>query len=354
MKILYLFNRIKKPEVERINNGEEHDNHCFGMLRLKKFGLEADYLEIEQFYPAWLANFLRRHLLGLHYAHLPLLPKFFSYDIIFTSSAFGSLLVKSLLGIKKPKWVVFDYNISGTIGDKSTFKQKIFNLIISKVDGVITLAPREVEVMQAMFPRIKNKISFIPLGVDLEFFQPRLEIAEEDFILSVGRDPFRDYRTLFEAVKDETIRLKVTARQKRLEKFQPLPQNVEVCDFSPKGLVDQYARAKLAVITLAIKPGSENDTMGLSSLLEAMAMGKAAIATRTATTETYIQDGVNGILVPPHDARELKRQISALLEDDEKRRRLGKAAREFVEKNCSADQFAESLAGYFKKLQKYE
>lgn len=66
---------------------------------------------------------------------------------------------------------------------------------------------------------------------------------------------------------------------------------------------------------------------GLShSLLEAMACGMAVVATDAGGTPEVIEHGVDGVLVGVDQPGELLKQISALLQDSERRRQLGSAA----------------------------
>lgn len=67
-------------------------------------------------------------------------------------------------------------------------------------------------------------------------------------------------------------------------------------------------------------------------LLEAMALGVPSVATRCLTgPEEIIVDGVNGLLVPPADEKELADAIKRLLNDEDLRRRLGEAGRKRAE-----------------------
>ena len=63
------------------------------------------------------------------------------------------------------------------------------------------------------------------------------------------------------------------------------------------------------------------------SLLEAMALGKAVIASDLGPRREMIQDGVNGLLFQAGNPDDLRRKISTLIEDDDLRESLGKAAR---------------------------
>jgi glycosyltransferase involved in cell wall biosynthesis len=64
-----------------------------------------------------------------------------------------------------------------------------------------------------------------------------------------------------------------------------------------------------------------------NTLLEAMAAGRAVVASRVAGIPDVVVDGVNGLLVPPGDAGALRAALGRLIGDDGLRQRLGAAAR---------------------------
>jgi glycosyltransferase involved in cell wall biosynthesis len=64
-----------------------------------------------------------------------------------------------------------------------------------------------------------------------------------------------------------------------------------------------------------------------NTLLEAMAAGRAVVASRVAGIPDVITDGTNGLLVPPGDAGALRAALARLAADGDLRARLGAAAR---------------------------
>jgi glycosyltransferase involved in cell wall biosynthesis len=67
---------------------------------------------------------------------------------------------------------------------------------------------------------------------------------------------------------------------------------------------------------------------GLSiALIEAMALGKPVVVTRVGGLPEVVEDGKDGILVPPSDPRTLAARITELFGDPALRERLGQAAR---------------------------
>ena len=85
------------------------------------------------------------------------------------------------------------------------------------------------------------------------------------------------------------------------------------------------------------------------SIMEALAMEKAVIATKVGGIPDLIKDGDTGFLVEPHNSEALALKIKELLNNKELREKLGKAGREWVSKNFEWNQgikkFAELLLG---------
>ena len=72
-------------------------------------------------------------------------------------------------------------------------------------------------------------------------------------------------------------------------------------------------------------------------ILEAMAHGRAVIATDVGAVAEVITDGVEGFVIPPGDADALTGAMMRLAEDPSLRRRMGQAGRRRAEQCFSAD-----------------
>ena len=86
------------------------------------------------------------------------------------------------------------------------------------------------------------------------------------------------------------------------------------------------------------------------ALLEAMAAGKAVVASSVGGLPELIRDGENGLLVPPRDAAALAQALARLLDDAGLRSRLGAAARGTVETQYSTQAVCGRLAAIYNDL----
>ncbi len=74
-------------------------------------------------------------------------------------------------------------------------------------------------------------------------------------------------------------------------------------------------------------------------------MGKAVVVTRTVGQRDVVQDGVDGVYVPPGDAVALRRAILRLLQHPQEADRLGAQARRTIEEAMTLDHWADRIAG---------
>lgn len=86
------------------------------------------------------------------------------------------------------------------------------------------------------------------------------------------------------------------------------------------------------------------------SVLEAGAAGKAVIATDVGGTEEIIEDGVSGILLPPKSPEALRGALTRLLDDEELRKRMGNAAKNYVRSNFDWDRIADKYVALFEHV----
>jgi glycosyltransferase involved in cell wall biosynthesis len=95
---------------------------------------------------------------------------------------------------------------------------------------------------------------------------------------------------------------------------------------------------------------SLNEGMG-RVLVEAMALGKPIVASNIGGIPDLVIHGKNGFLVPPKKPKELAKYIQILLEDEEKREKMGLAGKE-MSLNFSVENMVEKIEKLYGELLK--
>ncbi|HZO89200.1 MAG TPA: glycosyltransferase family 4 protein [Chthonomonadaceae bacterium] len=191
-----------------------------------------------------------------------------------------------------------------------------------------------------------TKLHHIPFHADHRFYRPLPPApdAPARLICSAGLE-WRDYPTLIDAVRGLDVEVRLGAaspwsKHRNETENRVLPPNVSARRYEYGELRQLYADSRLVVVPLY-----ENDFQaGITTILEAMAMGKAVVTSRTTGQVDTIRDGVNGLYVPPGDAPALRAAIVRLLENPEEAARLGAQARRDLEAAMTLDHWVERIA----------
>jgi colanic acid/amylovoran biosynthesis glycosyltransferase len=106
-----------------------------------------------------------------------------------------------------------------------------------------------------------------------------------------------------------------------------LQGRVELLGAKPaEEVTSRLVRADLFVMPSILAPSGEMDGIPVA-LMEAMASNLPVVATRISGIPELVDDGINGLLVPPADERALADAIAKLYRNDRLRKRLGERAR---------------------------
>ncbi len=87
---------------------------------------------------------------------------------------------------------------------------------------------------------------------------------------------------------------------------------------------------------------SHSEAFGLS-IVEAMASGKAVVATATEGAKEILDDGVTGAIIPVRDPLRASETIASLLDDSNQRNRIGLSAREFARQHFGLERMTDSV-----------
>lgn len=266
-----------------------------------------------------------------------------SYDAIFTNGENVGIPLALLLksASRRP--------IHVTIGHRpSTGKKRLFFQQLGahqQIDRIFVYASNQLQIARDTLGIPAEKLSLIAFHADDRFYHPLPEVEiQENQICAAGLE-WRDYPTLIEAVRempDLSVKLAAASpwsKHTNETANRTLPPNVNARRYEYEELRTLYAESSFVVVPLY-----ENDFQaGVTTLLEAMAMGKAVIVTRTTGQTDVITNGENGITVAPGDVTGWRDAINLLRRDPVLRERLGNNARKWIEENATLTQWVQNI-----------
>jgi len=216
-----------------------------------------------------------------------------------------------------------------------------------------------------------EKIKLIYFGVDTQKFNPRekdeklakeLGILNSPTVISLRRfEPVYNVESLIRAVPivlEEVPTAKFLliekgseeARLKELARSLGVSNNVIFKGWVPASELPQYISLSDVYVSTSL-----SDAGLAASTGEAMAYGLPVVTTDFGDNSKWVEDGVNGFLVPLRNPEALASKIICLLQNEELRKRFGQANRRLIEERnnweVEMDKMGNLYAGLAEKRQ---
>jgi glycosyltransferase involved in cell wall biosynthesis len=253
-------------------------------------------------------------------------------------------LLKFLGFGRRPRHLMIAHIIS--VAKKMIFLDRLG--VQSHIDQFLTYATWQKQFIEQRWNIPAERVVFTPFMVDSAFFSPQQaepKPTARPQICAVGLER-RDYPTLLRAVDGLNVEVVIAAaspwsKRKDSTAGQSIPANVTVRKFTQFELRQLYADSQMLVMPLE----DVEFQAGVTAILEAMAMERAVLCSRTPGQTDVIIDGENGRYVAPNDSEALRTAIERMLADPEQLKLIGKTGRQLVEQSMSLDRYVERLDG---------
>jgi len=256
-------------------------------------------------------------------------------------------MMKFLSRGKRPRHLMIVHIIS--VPKKMFFLDRLG--VQSHIDRFLVYATAQKQFIERRWKIPSQNVRFTPFMVDSAFFSPNQVQAnnEEPLICAVGLER-RDYPTLLKAVAGLPTKVVIAAASpwsKRSDSTQgqAIPANVEVRKFTQHELRQLYANSRFLVMPLE----NVEFQAGITAILEAMAMERAVVCSRTPGQTDAVIEGETGLYVPPDDPAALRAALERMLNHPELAERMGKAGRRIVQQHMSLERYADRLSGFVRE-----
>ncbi|WP_224981903.1 glycosyltransferase family protein [Geomonas agri] len=347
MRVLYLVLNPKADEMfNKISAGELPSDRMYGIPELKKLGYDVNFkcIRPQGFFRDTIKLF--NNYLSLNLTDIKSIRNIVNCDVVVVNGPFCSMVTLWCLLINK-KLVYLDsiMRIPKNILRRIIYK---FNILFSS--GVVVYSNHQIQKCASDLRIPSNKFELIPFTIDVAFYK---KITEKEsvgtpFVLAVGRDLGRDYRTLIKAMDGLGVKLKLVTLPYLLHNIDVEKDWIEVLkDISYEDLCQLYKNSLFVVIPL--KKWGTDYSSGIRGLLEAVALGKKVIATRSIPLIEYIDDVDLVTYVESENESGLRCNIINFLNNKNElmHSNTGVAV---VEKKYDVNVFATAFARYLQRL----
>jgi glycosyltransferase involved in cell wall biosynthesis len=208
-------------------------------------------------------------------------------------------------------------------------------------------------------PDISDKVKRIYHGLDMSHYHPHHQPTDKPLLISVGqlkeKKGFgyllkacrllkeRGYEFECQIVGEGHLREELEAQIRQLG----LENDVTLCGALPhQAVIDKYKQATLFALPCVVQADGERDGIP-NVILEALAMELPVVSTRHSGIPEVIEDGENGLLVPPEEVVPLANALMRLLDDPDLCMKLGSKGRGIIMASFSVESNVEKLLKEF-------
>jgi glycosyltransferase involved in cell wall biosynthesis len=223
-----------------------------------------------------------------------------------------------------------------------------------RLSHIITVSECSKRDISRDFKTSGSKFRVVPNGINSDFFYPLPHVKRSEYQILVTNSadtPLKGLKYLLEAVtsirKKRNIRLTVIGKPKKNGVIEGLVRKLDIercVRFTGRIKYEEfahyYARAAIAVIP------SLYEGFGMPAG-EAMACGVPVISTVGGALPEVVGDA--GILVPTADSKALEHSIISLLDDPDRRHRLGMAGLERVKSSFTWKHAAQKTVDVYRE-----
>ncbi|RDC54290.1 glycosyltransferase family 1 protein [Pedobacter chinensis] len=343
MNVLFYHRFLKRTDAASLPH-----HFFYGALDLDNFDVNVSFLE-----DASMGN---RIVLAIKMAFKII---FFnqSHDLIYASTPYGLellVLLKAICLFNKPI-VVWQHRALRS--STNPFKKWLLKVYYSGFSKMIMFSDLHVQETLATGITKRDKLMQMHWGPDTNYFDKI--IAETDnnavprYFCSTGREN-RDFPTLikgFENAPESILRIYTTKRhgnmnnEKLLLAYADKHKNVEVNIIENKPTLNKFLSKEVYKSQCAIISCHEHKyTVGLTSLLEAMALKKVVIISDNPYFPIDVEKQGIGIKVPYNDPNAWTKAINFIMQNPELASAMGEKARKFIDEECNADILSYNVA----------
>lgn len=260
------------------------------------------------------------------------------FDVIvsvFEGSAAPLLALRHLFGLRS-KIVLWDIGLT----EQWRLRETILDFVVPRADGIMVLGSNQKPYIERRW-QVKAPVDVILRDADTSFYYPHPS-PENGPIVSIGEDAGRDFNGLLAAAQGLDAELVIKTRRQR--------QNVDLSGYPNVSLLSEwlshlalrqlYARSRFVVVPLF----ETLNASGVSSIVEASAMGKGIVVSASDGIRDYIVPDETCLAVPCGDPKALRSAMERLIAEPETCARLGANARRYMEQNFSPAIFAGRMA----------
>ena len=274
------------------------------------------------------------------------------YDVLYATHAFGIEPIILLRALRLYRHPIVVWHHQPIVKAKNPLREIFARLFYRGMDHMIFFSEKLMQDSLLSKKADPSRMSMVHWGADLDYYDKFLPLGEgsEAAFISTGKE-LRDYETLIEAFHKTGFPLILYAQKMRQAYFENLhpKENIEI-HYGNRLIPHEIALMVAQSRCVCICCERSNYTVGLTTVVEALALGLPILCTRNPQMPMDIEAEGCGFWIEVGDVKGWEEKLQYVADHPEEAKAMGKRGRALAEryyniKQCGKE-VAEIIKGY--------
>ncbi|MFW3146876.1 MAG: glycosyltransferase family 4 protein [Thermoplasmatota archaeon] len=258
----------------------------------------------------------------------------YGYTISFFSKLTGQEMIKEVQDMSDPAYNIHMGRVTRYVSTGTSIRDQLISYGVPK-EKIITYPSLNPEISGDVRKGINEKPYEHEGSIELLCISALRPYKGVDYLL-------RSMKMVQE--KDPTIRLTIIGEGGMRKELEDYISENGLKNTRLRGFVDDYIDVlKMMAGSDILVLSSASDEGNPRVILESFQFSRPVIATAAGGTPELIEDGVNGLLLPPKDPKAFAEAIIRLSGDPVLRKKLGRGGKKFLDRLPTWDDLAEDI-----------
>ena len=332
-------------DVERIvrewKQGIFSSHFLYGALQLGDYGIDVVWHKQRHTY---------KRLRDMLVATWKVLTCRNSYDVLYATHTYGIEPIVLLRALGLYRHPIVAWHHQPVVKAKNPLREALARLFYRGMDHMIFFSEKLMQDSLLSQKADPKRMSVVHWGADLDYYSPLLaslkgeEFKEEIPFISTGKE-LRDYETLLKAFQETGLPLTLyiqKIRQAYFEKLHPT-KNVEI-HYGDRLMPHEIALMVAQSRCVCICCQQSNYTVGLTTVVEALALGLPILCTRNPQMPMDIEAEGCGFWIEVGDVEGWVRKLRYIADHPEDAKAMGMRGRALAERYYNIKQCGKEVA----------
>ena len=282
------------------------------------------------------------------------------YDVLYATHSLGIEPVILLRALRLYRHPIVVWHHQPVVRAKNPLREAVARLFYRGMDHMIFFSGRLMQDSLLPGKADPRRMSMVHWGADLEYYDslprplqgrgerrqstPSLEGMREAPFISTGKE-LRDFETLLQAFRETGLPLVLYAEKKRQAYFESLcpPENVEL-HYGDRPIPHEIAQAVARSRCVCVCCQRSNYTVGLTTVVEALALGLPILCTRNPQMPMDIEAEGCGFWIEEKDVEGWKEKLRYISSHPGEAKAMGQRGRALAQRYYNVVQCGQEVA----------